>query len=397
MLATHLGHYNTATTRTAVRFQFSTHAAAGGNVAPNSAFEAADLRIYRAQDSAAFSATQRSSSNGITMTSPFDSLTGFHDVNIDLTDNTDSGFYAAGSLYSVVLAPDETVDSQTLTGVVLAYFEIGPPPVNVTQLSGDATAADNSEAFFDGTGYAGTNNVIPTVTTVNGLGANVITAAATAADFSTEVNAAILAVLGALNDAAADGAVTTTDTMVAYLKQIINTLEGAPGIPTWPASAAPGNAVSIAEAVRQIYDEVAGLNGGALLDAAGVRTAVGLANADLDTQLGDLPTNSELAAALAAADDAVLAAISALNNLSGAQVQSEVNDALNEAIAELTGDPGATPTLRQALMLLYMAIRNRRDTTADADEIHNSAGSVILEATVSDDGTVFTKSLYQAP
>lgn len=36
-------------------------------------------------------------------------------------------------------------------------------------LSGDTVAADNAESFFDGTGYAGTNNVIPTVTLVNTL------------------------------------------------------------------------------------------------------------------------------------------------------------------------------------------------------------------------------------
>jgi hypothetical protein len=35
---------------------------------------------------------------------------------------------------------------------------------NTTEISGDATAADNAESFFDGTGYAGTGNVIPTVT-----------------------------------------------------------------------------------------------------------------------------------------------------------------------------------------------------------------------------------------
>lgn len=35
-------------------------------------------------------------------------------------------------------------------------------------ISGDATAANNCESFFDGTGYAGTNNVIPTVTTLTG-------------------------------------------------------------------------------------------------------------------------------------------------------------------------------------------------------------------------------------
>lgn len=39
---------------------------------------------------------------------------------------------------------------------------------DVLRLSGDATAADNAESFFDGTGYAGTNNVIPSVTTVTG-------------------------------------------------------------------------------------------------------------------------------------------------------------------------------------------------------------------------------------
>ena len=39
--------------------------------------------------------------------------------------------------------------------------------VNVAAISADSTAADNAESFFDGTGYAGTNNVIPTVTTVS--------------------------------------------------------------------------------------------------------------------------------------------------------------------------------------------------------------------------------------
>ena len=139
-MADHLGSYNTATTRTHVRFQFTTHAASGAPVAPSSAFESADLRIYRANVSAAFSDTQRSSANGITMTSPFDSVTGLHDVDIDLTDNTDAGFYAAGYLYSVVLIPDETVDSLAVTKV-LAYFEIGPPPVNVTQVGGTTQTA----------------------------------------------------------------------------------------------------------------------------------------------------------------------------------------------------------------------------------------------------------------
>ena len=145
MSVVHLGFYNTSASRTHVRFQFSTHEAAGGNVAPSTAFEAADLRIYKAADGAAFSATQRSSANGITMTSPFDSLTGVHDVDIDLTDNSDASFYASGGFYSVVLSPDETVDGQTITGVVLAYFEIGTPVVQAASLGTQAKADVNAE------------------------------------------------------------------------------------------------------------------------------------------------------------------------------------------------------------------------------------------------------------
>jgi hypothetical protein len=42
----------------------------------------------------------------------------------------------------------------------------GQVDANAVALSGDSAAADNAEAFFDGTGYAGTGNVIPTVTTL---------------------------------------------------------------------------------------------------------------------------------------------------------------------------------------------------------------------------------------
>lgn len=52
-------------------------------------------------------------------------------------------------------------------------------------ISGDTVAADNAEAFFDGTGYAGTGNTIPTVTSVtNVVSANVthISGDSTAAD-----------------------------------------------------------------------------------------------------------------------------------------------------------------------------------------------------------------------
>ena len=57
----------------------------------------------------------------------------------------------------------------TLDGRIPAALVGGRMDANVGAISADATAADNAEAFFDGTGYAGTGNVIPTVTLVNTL------------------------------------------------------------------------------------------------------------------------------------------------------------------------------------------------------------------------------------
>jgi len=75
-----------------------------------------------------------------------------------------------------------------------------------------------------------------------------------------------------------------------------------------------------------IAADIAAVN--ALVTATAIRSALGLAAANLDTQLGDLPTNSELATALAAADDAVLAAIAALNNPTVSDIADAVWDDL---------------------------------------------------------------------
>lgn len=71
-------------------------------------------------------------------------------------DNAESFFDGTGYAGTNNTIPTVT----TVTNAVTA---------NVTQISGDSGAADNAEAFFDGTGYAGTNNVIPTVTTTTNL------------------------------------------------------------------------------------------------------------------------------------------------------------------------------------------------------------------------------------
>lgn len=78
-------------------------------------------------------------------------------------------------------------------------------------------------------------------------------------------NAALASVVGALNDAAAAGDPSTNDTVVQYVKQLINVLVGTAGVGTFPAEAAPANAVSLAEVLRAIHVDVTGLNGAAMV------------------------------------------------------------------------------------------------------------------------------------
>lgn len=86
-----------------------------------------------------------------------------------------------------------------VTLVASAFTLTTPITANATQISGDATAADNAESFFDGTGYAGTNNVIPTVTTLTGHTAQTGDAYAIV-NSGTHGNAAINTKLGTPSD-----------------------------------------------------------------------------------------------------------------------------------------------------------------------------------------------------
>lgn len=91
---------------------------------------------------------------------------------------------------------------------------------------------------------------------------------------TTQTAGDLVGILGALNTAASSGDPGTTTTLVAYLKQLINTLEGSAGIPTFPAAAAPANTVSIAEALNYIVSRLlVGIAIGTVNDAAATTTS----------------------------------------------------------------------------------------------------------------------------
>ncbi|KKM07981.1 hypothetical protein LCGC14_1728430, partial [marine sediment metagenome] len=72
----------------------------------------------------------------------------------------------------------------------------------------------------------------------------------------TATGFALASVVGALADAAAAGEVTTADTLMQYLKQIVNLLAGGPGIATNPSAAVPANAVNVFEILNSLSDRL---------------------------------------------------------------------------------------------------------------------------------------------
>ena len=173
-----------------IQIMFTTHAAAGGSVAPSSALESADVIIYKDN-----SATQKATVNGLTMTSPFDAIVGLHLLEIDTSvDTGDAGFWAVGSDYSVILSPDETVDSQTVVGA-LAQFSI--------ENRSDSQTGDSFAIVNGASGSVATKTVVDAIPTTAMRG----TDSAALASVATEAR---LAELDAANMPADIAAIPTT-------------------------------------------------------------------------------------------------------------------------------------------------------------------------------------------
>lgn len=184
-------HYGNVDAGSTLYMWFSSFAATGASITTGG-LAASDIVIYKDG-----SATQRSSTAGITVDDDFDSLTGIQKIAIDLSDNTDAGFYAAGSQYMVAVS-DVTIDSQTVR-FVLGTFRIGPPAVNVSQFGGTA-----------GTFASGRPEV-----NVNSIATDAITGAAVAASAVTEIQS------GLATAAALDAVDNFVDTEITAIQGLV--------------------------------------------------------------------------------------------------------------------------------------------------------------------------------
>lgn len=115
---------------------------------------------------------------------------------------------------------------------------------------------------------------------------------------------------------------------------------------------------------------------------SGLATAAALATVD-----------SIVDAILADTDTTIPALIAALNDISAAEVNAEIVDALaTDTYAEPSGVPAATATLATKLGWLFMALRNQVTVTATKKTFFDDSGAAEWEKDLSDDGTTYTET-----
>jgi hypothetical protein len=121
-----------------------------------------DIEVYKNG-----STTQRASDAGYTLLDTdgidFDGLTGIHGFSINTGDNTDSGFYASGADYWVVVSAI-TVDSQTVSFVAATFSIENRSALRPTTAGRTLDVASTGEAGLD------FNNVNIPVGAIPGLG-----------------------------------------------------------------------------------------------------------------------------------------------------------------------------------------------------------------------------------
>lgn len=287
---------------------------------------------------------------------------GWYKVTMDTTDTGTLGDLAIVGTATSCDISDQIchVVSATTNGATNLDAAITSRMATYTQPTGFLAATFPTTVASTTNITAGTVTTTTNVTTVNGLAAGVVTATSIADDAITAAKVANGAIDAATFASGALDAVWSTATrlLTAGTNIVLAKGTGVTGFNDIAAGAAmtltaaydaaktaatqtsvddlPTNAelaTALGTADDAVLAAIAALNN---LSQANIRSAVGLGSANLDTQLDALPTNAELATALGTADDAVLAAIAALNNLSAAQVNAEADTALADVGVTLT-------------------------------------------------------------
>lgn len=360
--------------------------------------------------------------------------------------HADGGFLHIGNGYYRLDLPDAAVAAGVkgclvhgvVTGMVVigCYIHIHDVAtarygVNVVQISADATAADNAELFFDGTGYAGGTTklkvdveTIKTQAVTCGAGVTVLASVGTAATSTAQTGDTYALANGAngfvniktdtaaiLLDTGTDGVVLGADSITAAKiadNAFSNEHFAAGALTSAEITSAAGCAVTslgagvitAAAIATDAIDADAIADGaitsgvfasGAITAAAIAADAIGASElaADAVTEIqSGLATAAELAK-VPKSDSTVSWNATAL-----AAINAEVVDAINvDTYAEpAQGAPAATASLVTKIGYLYKSWRNKKTQTSSQWSLFNDdAATIDHKAAVTDDGSTTTK------
>tara|TARA_Y100000310_G_scaffold318422_1_gene372458 strand:- start:4285 stop:5688 length:1404 start_codon:yes stop_codon:yes gene_type:complete len=329
----------------------------------------------------------------------------------DLANGTDG----LGALKTLIDTVDTVVDAIKVVTDKFAFTVANQVDANTLQIEGaDATdqinaACDTAIADYDGPTRAELSSDIATVVTdlddIKGTG--FVKDTHSLIDIETYVDI--------LDDGTSGNAKIATDVAAALIDTAVIGALGA-GL-----SNIPWNASWDAEVQSEVNDALVALNLDHLVAVADADDVVDnsiiakLANSgatadwsayinttDSLMAIRDHATTIKSETALIVADtnelqtDDVPGLIAALQDIAASDVLTQVNAALDTAITELgQGQPTATPTVRTAIMLLYMALRNKLNTQTsgtDALELHDDSGTRIAQKLLTDDGSDYSEA-----
>jgi hypothetical protein len=329
---------------------FSTYNSSGASVTITG-LAVTDIEIYKNG-----SVTQRASDAGYVLLDTdgidFDGITGIHGFSVDLGDNTTAGFYAAGSAYWLVVSAI-TVDSQTVNFVY--YFTIDRD--NVLRPTTAGRTLDVTTTGEAGLDYANINfpvGAIPALGiidngTAQSASSTTLVLRSAAAFANDEVIGASLLITGGSAGVGQSRLIT----------DYVNSTDTAT-VEAWTTT--PTGTITYV-----IFGTAAG-SGASGLDAAGVRTALGMSSANLDTQLSTIDTvvdailvdtgttlDGRIPAALVSGRmDASVGAMAA-NVITAAATATDFTTEVTSGLATAAGVTSATGSLATAANLATVA------------------------------------------
>jgi hypothetical protein len=322
-----------------VYIYFDTFDKDGASVSPTG-FDVSDIEIFKNE-----SETQKVTTNGVSINEDHDGSIGIHLIEIDTSNDTgDGGFWVAQADY-VVIVNSITVDTETIR-FIAGSFSIENRVTDVRRIQGGTvptpavTGVPDVNPTHWADGAIPTQNItgVPEVDITHQVG-GIVPAPATTGIPDVNVREWL------------DTTVATPNTAGVPLIDMIRIVGGI--VPT------PTTTGILDVNVERWLDTLVTLSAGA---------------PDVNIQ---------------STDDIALSATQA------SDVNAQVLDVMaTDTFTELSqGVPSATPTHRDALMLIYMALRNRLDVDTsggtDHKEIYNDANVVITKKILTDDGSTY--------